>query len=296
MAAKRKKLSFPLFQTFNGLILTAVALSTLYPFWYVLIYSLSSEVLKSSPGILIWPEGFSLDAYEFVFTANNAIMRAYANSIFVTVTGTVLAVLITGMAGYALTKNYIIGYKAIASLMFFTMLFHGGLIPTYLLVSGIGLTDSLWALILPNVVSVFNLFLMRAFFLSLPESIEESAKIDGANDMMIFIRIVLPVSLPILATMALFYSVAYWNSFFDAMIYIDSRSRYTLPLILREALVAFDMTNIAANSGGAWSMTQDVGERVRMSLIIITTGPILLVYPFLQRYFIKGILLGAVKG
>ena len=278
----------------NYLLLFICALFTLYPFWYVLMYSFSPNVDPAKIGLLVWPKGFGVDGYQRVF-ATNDVMQAYLNTIFVAVVGAVVSIVMTAMAGYALSRRQLQGRIVITFIIFFTMLFNGGIIPTFILVKRLGLVNTLWALIIPRAVNAYYLFIMRNFLGSIPDSLEESAKLDGANDLVIFARIIVPVSMSIFATIILFYMVDYWNSFFDAIIYINERSKFTLQVILREILIQFDSSRFGGASG-AWSMQPSMAEVVRMTVVIVATGPIILVYPFLQKYFIKGVLIGSIKG
>jgi putative aldouronate transport system permease protein len=276
------------------LLLLLMSLSTILPFWHVLMYSFSPNASPADIKFLLYPKGFGFDGYTVVFSNPN-IMRAYLNSIIVTVGGTVASIVVTAMAAYAISRKGLPGRKIISTMFFVTLLFGGGLIPTYFVVKEVGLMDNLLALIIPRLVGTYYLFIMRNFYISLPVELEESARIDGANDIAIFFRIILGLSLPVLAVMVLFHAVDYWNSWFEAMIYIRQRALYPLQLVLREILVAFDMQAYGAQSGGTWSMKQSTAEVIRMAVVVVSVGPILMIYPFLQKYFVKGIMIGAIK-
>lgn len=268
---------------------------TLYPFYYVVMASLSGSLnLMGQEGLMLWPVGFSTDAYEMVLSNPN-ILTGYRTTLIVVVAGTFLNILLTSVGAYLLTRKELPIRNVMAYMMIFTMYFSGGMIPTYLVVyKGLNLGDSLWALILPGAISTYNLIIMRTNFAAIPASLEESAQIDGANDFVILFRIILPLSLPIIAVMVLFYGVSHWNAWFNAMIYIRTRSKYPLQLILREILLLNSTESMMNDATG--SDKYSIGESIKYATIIVATLPILLVYPFIQKYFVKGIMIGAVKG
>jgi putative aldouronate transport system permease protein len=254
----------------NTLLLTILSIVTLYPLIYVLFASLSDPAYVAQlRGVMLYPKDFTLDAYKMVFT-NPMISISYLNTFFYVIVGTTINILIV-----------------------FTMFFEGGIIPLYLLVNEIGMLDSRWALILPTAVSAFNLIIMRTAFQAIPESLEESARIDGANDFTILFKIILPLSMPVVAVMLLFYGVYHWNSWFHAMIFIQDRELFPLQLILREILIANDTSDMMTGVGSADAMP--IGETIKYATIIIATVPILLLYPFLQKYFVKGVMIGGIK-
>jgi len=281
------------FDLFNYLALTLLMLVTLYPFWYVLVSSLSDPLwVTAQRGLIWWPEGFHLEAYKSVFK-NPVIKSGYVNTLVIVLAGTALNLVLTSLAAYALSRPNLMLKNAITFYIVFTMFFSGGLIPFYIVVSELGMIDSLWALIIPNAMSTFNFIIMRTSFQAIPVSMEESARLDGAHDWTILLRIVLPLSLPVVAVMILFYGVAHWNSWFSAAIFLRSRELYPLQLVLREILINNNteqmMSGISANNRAM------VGETIKYATIIVATGPILLLYPFLQRYFVKGVMIGAIK-
>jgi putative aldouronate transport system permease protein len=244
-------------------------------------------------GILVRPLGFDLQAYQRVIT-NPMVGYGYRNTLFIVIAGTTLNVLMTTLAAYALSRKKLYFKNFVVFLITFTMFFSGGLIPTYLLVRmTLGLKDNLLALILPNAMSAYNMIIMRTSVAAIPDSMEESAKIDGANDFTVLFRIIVPLSLPVIAVMILFYSVAHWNAWFSAMLYIDKRSLFPLQLVLREILIANSTNEMMTNV----SMEEKayVGETIKYSTIMVATLPILCVYPFLQRYFVQGVMIGAIK-
>ncbi|AEE97718.1 carbohydrate ABC transporter permease [Mahella australiensis] len=280
------------FSIMNYVILILLAIITLFPFVYVILVSVTpaSELVNVGKGILYVPKSLDFLAYKQIFETDT-IPQAYKISIFVTVVGTVLSLLVTVLTAYPLSRRRLPGRSILLFIITFTMLFGGGLIPTYMVVRSLKLLDSVWALILPSTVSAFNLIIMKNYFLTIPDSLEESAKLDGANDFLILFRIILPLSLPMLATIALFYMVGYWNAFFNAIIYINNQRLYPLQVVLRQIL-------FSASSDQVFNIvetTKASSLAVRMATIVVTTVPILVVYPFLQRYFTQGILLGSVK-
>ncbi|MFB7816483.1 carbohydrate ABC transporter permease [Paenibacillus chitinolyticus] len=281
------------FDGFNLLVLTLLMIVTIYPLVYVVFASLSDAGgLLAHKGFLWKPVGFSLDAYANVFR-NPMILKGYGNTFFVVVLGLAFNILLTSLGAYALSRKSLAYRKRIMLFIVFTMFFSGGLIPFYLTVKGVGLANTLWALIIPTAVNTFNLILMKTAFEGIPDALEESAKIDGANDFVILFRIVLPLSLPVLAVMLLYYGVGHWNAWFNALIFLQERSMFPLQLILREILLQGEANaNLGASEGDVAMLT----VTLKYATIIVATVPILLVYPFLQKYFVKGALIGAIKG
>ncbi|WP_169081382.1 carbohydrate ABC transporter permease [Paenibacillus sp. PL91] len=272
-------------------ILILLSLLCLLPFLYVVAVSVTpeSEVLRR--GIVIIPESFTFLAYKEVFISHG-IGQAYKITLFRTIVGTVLNVFFTVIAAYPLSKKYLPGRSPFLLFIVFTMMFGGGLIPTYLLIRSLGLLDSPWVLIIPHLISAFNLVIIKGFFEQLPAEIEESARVDGASELQSLWRIVLPLSLPVLSTISLFYAVGHWNSYFDAIVYINDSNFMPLQVILRNILlnVATQSADSLANSGAVSTFA------VQMAAVVVTTVPILIVYPFMQKHFTKGVLLGSVKG
>jgi putative aldouronate transport system permease protein len=290
----KRTLGERLFDGGNALFLLLLSVITIYPFLYVLFASLSEpNWVVQMRGLIGYPHGFTLQAYKLVFE-NPAIMSGYVNTILYVVLGTALNILMTSLGAYALSRQNVKWKNPVMFLIVFTMFFNGGLIPTYLLIIHLGLLDSRWALILPTAMSAYNLIIMRTAFQSIPISLEESAKLDGANDFTVLFRIVLPLSMPVVAVMILFYGVGHWNSWFNALIYLRTRELYPLQLILREILITNSTDSMMTGVGGADKMS--IGETIKYSAIIVATVPILLLYPFLQRYFVKGVMIGAIKG
>ncbi|CAN7396999.1 carbohydrate ABC transporter permease [Paenibacillus sp. LjRoot153] len=281
------------FDTINILLLILMMLLTVYPLIYVLFASVSDAgSLMGYKGMLWRPLGFSLDAYTNVFR-NPMIVKGYGNTLFVVLMGLVLNITLTAFGAYALSRKSLQYRKPLMLFIIFTMFFSGGLIPLYLTVKGVGLIDSLWSLIIPTAINTFNLILMKTAFEAIPDALEESAKIDGANDFVILFRIVLPLSMPVIAVMLLYYGVGHWNSWFNAMIFLQERSLYPLQLVLRGILLQGEAS---ANSGASDEDAAMLAATLKYATIIVATVPILFVYPFLQKYFVKGALIGAVKG
>lgn len=266
---------------------------TVYPLLYVLFASLSNPAsFALHKGILLWPQKFSLLAYKAVCD-NPMIGRGYLNTLIIVVGGTAINLLMTSLGAYVLSSPNL-PYKRFMNLfVMFTMFFSGGLIPSFLVVSGMGLLDSYWAILLPGAISTYNMIVMRTSFETLPISLEESALIDGANELTVLVRIILPLSAPVVAVMLLFYGVGHWNSWFSAMIYLRTRIKYPLQLILREILVENDLNNMTVDVGSLDK--EPIGETIKYATIVVATLPILCIYPFLQKYFTKGIMIGAVK-
>ena len=286
------------FALLNGILLFSLVILCVYPFLFVLFSSFSEpNRLMTHTGILVKPLGFSLVGYKMVLRNPN-ILTGYANTIFYVIAGTAINLAFTILGAYCLSRNKLLWGKFMMFFVTFTMFFNGGLIPTYLLVKGLGIINNRLAILLPTAIWVWNLIIMRTSFKAIPDSLEESARIDGANDITILIRILLPVSTAVIAVMALFYSVGHWNSWFPAMIYLRDRSKYPLQLILREILIANDMTRMQATDISDPTLMGTTAARtlVQYCTIIVATLPILFVYPFAQKYFIKGVMIGSLKG
>lgn len=280
------------FGIFNVCFMIGFTLIMFYPMLYVVLASLSnSGQLMAHTGLLFRPQGFSTAAYKHVFT-NQMIPLGFRNTGFIVIVGTMVNLLLTTMGAYFLSrKDQTLG-RPITLLILFTMFFSGGMIPTYLNVISLGIDDTLWAAFIPSAINTFYLLILRTAFMSIPDSLEESAKLDGANHMVILLRIFLPLSKATIAVMVLYYGVDHWNAWFNAMLYIRDRNLYPLQLTLREILINSDvsqMVNLAADA-------DRISETIKYAVIVVVTVPILCLYPFLQRYFVKGVMIGAVKG
>lgn len=287
----KRKLSVGLI--INGLLLFILGFICLYPFLNVLAYSLSGYNAVLSGKVTFYPIDFTIDAYKQIL-GKTQIWLAMRATIIVTVVGTALSLILTIFAAYALSINDLPGKKAFTIFILFTMYFSGGMIPTFIVVKNLGMYDTLQALFLPQAINVFNFIVMRTFFRNLPESLSEAARIDGASYMTILFKIVLPLSIPIIATIGLFYAVGYWNTYFDALLYIKSPEKYTLQLRLKSLLFEGELNNSGANVEGIG--TQVMTQSLKMATVAVSTMPILLVYPWLQKYFVKGVMIGSVKG
>jgi putative aldouronate transport system permease protein len=281
------------FDLFNMLMMILLMLVTLYPFLYIIFASLSNPAnLLQHRGLLFLPAGFSLESYKLVLK-NPLIAIGYGNTLFYVIVGTTLNMLLTAFAAYALSRKNVMMGGTVTFAIVFTMFFSGGLIPTYLVIKGLHLFDTRWVMILPSAISTWNLLVMRTSFQEVPAALEESARIDGANDFTILMRVFIPVSLPIMAVMVLFYGVHHWNSYLDAMIYLRNRDYYPLQLVLQEILIT---TSTETMTSGFSDIDKGLlQETIKYATIIVATIPVLLMYPFLQRYFVKGVMLGAVK-
>ncbi len=283
-----------LFDSFNTILLSGLIILTLYPLLYVAFASVSApELLIRHRGLLYMPLGWNTAAYERVLN-NPMILKGYQNTIFIVVIGTSLNLLMTSLGAYVLSRQGVMLKNLIMFVVVFTMFFSGGLIPFYLQVRELGLSDKVWALIFPTLVSTWNLIIMRTSFQGIPASMEESARLDGANDLHILFLIILPLSLPVVAVMILFYGVGHWNAWFNAMIFLRSRTKYPLQLILREILISSDTSSMTTNVSGVDQ--EAVGQTIKYATVVVATVPILFIYPFLQKYFVKGIMIGALKG
>lgn len=268
----------------------------LIPFILVISSSFSSETAIIQNGYKLWPQDFSLEAYKLLF-ASGTIGPAYMVTIFVTVVGTILSMVVTSACSYAISCKSFYYRNVIAFFVYFTMLFSGGLVPTYLWITqSLHLTDSIWVLILPSLVNPWNLMLLRNFFAGIPEALSESAKIDGANDVRILVSIILPISLPGLATVGLFYALAYWNEWYKALLYIRDEAKYPLQYLIMMIQRNVQYVQQNAAQGGATTDGIVPAYSSQMATAVVTIGPIILLYPFLQKYFVKGLTVGSVKG
>jgi putative aldouronate transport system permease protein len=277
-----------LFNTANTLFLSLLSLVTFYPLWREIAISLSSKEEAVRGGLFFWPREFTWSAYVHIL-ATDYVWSAYANSIFITVVGTLGSLLFTSTTAYPLVKKALPWRKLFTLFVLFTMIFNGGLIPTYLVVRQLHLVNTIWALIVLNLINAFNVVIMMSFMRTLPDELEESATMDGANPIRIFFQIILPLCKPVLATLALWTAVGLWNNFYQAFIYLNDQALNTLPLVLRLIIVGQEQ---AAQLGQA---NDAATESIIAATILVSLIPILIVYPFLQKYFIKGALLGSVK-
>ena len=285
-----------MFDLINGSLLTLICLIVLYPLLFVISASISNPAEVLSGNMWLWPVDITGYGYERVFK-NPDILTGYMNTILYTTVGTTVNLIMTILAAYPLARAELPGRNVMMALIVFTMFFGGGLIPTYMVVRDLGMTNTMWALIIPNAVSVYNILIMRTYYQSsIPGEILEAAAIDGSSDFRTLFRIILPLSVPIIAVMVLFYAVGHWNSYFSALIYLTDRELYPLQLFMREILIQGQMEEMvnAAESSHAQAIMDE--EAVKYAMIVVANLPIFLLYPFLQKYFVKGIMIGAIKG
>lgn len=278
------------FRLINGIILVVISLMTLYPFLYVIFASFSDPVkLMGNSSLLLKPLGFSLNAYKKVFV-NPSIYSGYLNTIFYVTAGTLVNILATCMAAYVLSRKQFMLRRFLTIMFIFTMYFNGGLIPSYLLIKDLGLINSRLSLILPGAVSTFNLMIMITGFEGIPQSLEESARIDGAGDWTILFRIIMPLAKPTIMVILLYYAVGHWNSWFNAMIYLRDADKMPIQIFLRDILTRSQLGAMTGQTD-----VEDVGQTIKYATIIVSTVPILCIYPFIQKHFVKGVMIGAVK-
>lgn len=286
----RESIGYRIFNAANIVFFLLVSATMVLPFLNVVTLSLEPDHIARETGVLhLFPREFTLKAYKLIWEYGS-VRTAFANSVFVTAIAASLGIVLTGMFGYALSFEKTMLYKPVAVFVLLTMMFNVGIIPRYMLMRDLGLLDSLWSLIVYQMIGAYNVLLMRIFFKNLPESLAESATLDGASEVTIFFRIVIPISAPIIATITLFIAVGRWNSYFDAVMYLTSESKKTLQVLLREILIQTQ----ALDDAGANDV--DIGVNVRMATAVAAILPILFVYPFLQKHFAKGVLIGAIKG
>lgn len=281
-----------IFDVCNVCLLLLTSVLTLFPFIYILATSLSpmEQVLRG--GLILWPERITFDAYSIIF-GTSAFVRSLWLTVAITIIGTFTNLLFTVFFAYPLAKKRLKGRQFILFLVLFSMLFNGGLIPSYLVVKELGMLNTIWSLIIPGAINAFNLIIMRNFFLSIPEELEEAARIDGCKNLGVLFRIVLPLSMPALAVFTLFYAVGHWNQFFSAILYITDGKLWPIQVLLRQMIIVGDTQNLDASASAEMKL---VPTTIKMAAIIVATVPILFVYPFLQKHFAKGVLLGSVKG
>ena len=282
------------FTFFNYLLLGLLAFTTVYPFMYTLSISLSTMKEATRMGFHLYPKEVSIMAYQMVFK-NKEIFIAYGNTLFRTVTGTLCALLVTTMFSYALSRKSMPNRKLFTSIVLFTMLFNGGKIPTYIVLKQLDLLNNIWVYILPNLIGAYNVIIARAFFQSIPYSMHESAKIDGAGEFRIFFNIILPLSKPIIMTLALWVAVFHWNSWYDSMMYITDNNKIVVQAFLQRILQE-NSSDLISQGLINPDIMQFTPETIKSATIIVSIIPILIFYPFVQKYFIKGVMLGAVKG
>lgn len=293
MSKHYRTASGTVFDSFNYIFLGLFGLLAILPFLFVISGSFATEAEITKRAIFLVPTTFSIDAYKFIFSTDT-IVRSILVSVYITVLGTIVNLIFTVTMAYPLARRNLMGRNLILNLVIFTMLFGGGMIPTYLVIRDLQLLDTMGALILPGAISAFNLIIVKNFFQELPPELEEAARIDGCNELGLLWKIVLPLSKPVLATFTLFYAVGHWNNFFTALLYINDPAKWPLQVILRQIVMlsqsAGDMSSMDPN------FVQPPEQSIKMAVIVVGTLPILCIYPFLQKHFAKGVLLGSIKG
>lgn len=277
----------------NVVLLAALAFVCLYPFLNVLAYSVSGYNAVLSGAVTFYPIDFNIDAYKQIL-GKTQIWMAMRTTVEVTLLGTALSLVLTILSAFTLSRKGLPGRSIFTTIILFTMYFSGGMIPTFLVVKNVHLFDTIYALFIPQAINVFNFIVMRTFFKNIPESLEEAARIDGASYVKVLLKMILPLSVPIIATIGLFYAVGYWNTYFDALLYIQKPEYYTLQLRLKGLLFGEELNNSNANIEGIG--TQVMTQSLKMATVAVSTIPILVVYPWLQKYFVKGVMIGSVKG
>jgi putative aldouronate transport system permease protein len=280
------------FNVINAIVMIIVCIATLYPFLFVTAASLSNPVFIAQGKVGIIPQGFTTLAYKMVFEYP-MIGRSYLNTIIYTTVGTSINILMTILAAYPLSRKSFIGRKFFSLMVFFPIIFNSGMIPSFLVVNGLGLRNTIWAMVLPGAIASFNVIIMRTFFEAIPEALEESARIDGASHMQILYRIILPLSIPSIATIGLFYAVGHWNSFFGAILYLRDQKMQPIQIVLRNIVIMNQTDSVMQ------SISDDraqISESIKYATIMVATLPILLVYPFIQKFFVQGVMIGSVKG
>lgn len=282
------------FDAVNTTLLILIALVMIYPLYYVLVASFSTyNSLIKSNGFLLYPSEFTIEAYKMAFK-NPMVLRGYANTMFAVIVGVAVNLLLTAIGAYFLSRRDVKLQKPISILIVITMYFSGGMIPFYFTVKGFGLEGSLWSLVIPTAINTFNLIIMKTAFSEIPHSLEESVEIDGGGHFIMLFKIIMPLSKATFAVIGLYYAVAHWNAWFNAMLFLKERTQFPIQLILREILIQNNMQGMSEGVG--FAEANYVGETIKYAIIVISTLPILIVYPFMQKYFVHGVMIGAVKG
>lgn len=280
----------------NYILLCVILVIYLYPIIYIVSSSFSSVDAVTSGKVVLFPVDFSLEGYKAVFKSPS-ILRGYGNSFKYMIIGTVINVIVTLMAAYPLSRRDFVGRNVITMIFTFTMIFSGGLVPTYLVVSKLGLTDSLWAMVLPGAMSVYFMIIARTFFQSnIPIELQEAAEISGCNDWQLIWHIILPLSKSIIAVLVLFYAIGHWNSYFNALIYLKTEDNYPLQIVLREILIRSQQNASMMKDAVLAEQSEGLKLLLKYSLIVVSSVPVLCIYPFVQKHFVKGVMIGSVKG
>jgi putative aldouronate transport system permease protein len=281
-----------LYQAFHMAVLGSLALLTCFPFYYVCVVSLTDpgELLRER--WVLWPSEWSLDAYRYLLSAK-AFVRSVGNSAFLATVGTALSLVVTSMLAYAVSRRRMRGRRKVLALVLVTILFSPGIIPAYMLVRQLGLLNSIWSLIIPSLANGWSVLLMKSFFESIPPELDESAAIDGSNELRTWFSVILPLSMPAIAAFGLFFAVGYWNQFFSALLYLNDSTKWPIQVLLQNMLISASNTDLEAYDV---SSKPPPSEMLKMAAVMVATVPILLVYPFLQKHFAKGAMIGSVKG
>ncbi|MEJ9218078.1 carbohydrate ABC transporter permease [Paenibacillus glucanolyticus] len=285
-----------IFNLIKYTVLILVTIIVMYPLVFVLSASFSDPQTVLRGEMLLWPKGVNLNSYVKIFQ-NKDIISGFTNTLVYTSLGTFINLAMTILAAYPLSRKDFVGRNAIMAMLVFTMFFSGGLIPTYLLIKNLGMLNTLWVMIIPNAVSIWNIIIMRTFFQqSIPGELQEAATIDGCSNIKILTRIILPLSMPIIAVTILFYAVGHWNAFFNALLYLSDKDKFPLQLILREILIQGQTNDMVKMSTESAIKQQREVEGIKYAVLVVANIPVLALYPFLQRYFVKGVMIGAIKG
>lgn len=292
---RRESVKDKVFVVLNYTLLGIIACLMIYPLIYVLSASFSNPARTILGDVWLFPKEMTVDLYVKVFQ-NEKILIGYRNTIIYTVFGTFINQLFSVMIAYPLSRKDFYGRNVITVFIMITMFFSGGMIPTYLLVKDLGMLDTIWAIVLPGAVSVYNVIIMRTFFQSIPNELQEAASIDGCGNIAFLMKIVMPLSMPIIAVMTLFYGVGHWNAYFDSLIYLNDESKFPLQLFLRQMLIQEDMSGMSSASDSAISEHLMQIEGLKYAVVIVASLPMLVLYPFLQKYFVKGVMIGSLKG
>lgn len=285
-----------IFYVLSGLILTVMLIAVLYPILFVLAASFSSGQAVSAGRVFLWPVDFSLEGYEIVFN-NKDILLGFRNSIIYTVLGTFINLVMTMIAGYVLSRDDVPGHNQFMLLFTFTMFFSGGMIPNYMLLRNLHMLDTIWSMVIPGALGVYNMIIARTFICtSIPGELLDAAQIDGCSDIRYFTTIVLPLSKAIMAVLVLFYGVGHWNSYFNPMLYLNTRELYPLPIILKEILIANQIDPSTVTDPELQMRIAQTADVIKYALIVVSTIPVMVIYPFVQKYFVKGVMIGSIKG
>lgn len=293
---KQLSLSDKVFYIVVVLFLTLFFICVLYPCIFVISASFSSGSAVQSGKVILWPVDFSLEGYKTVFNTST-VFTGFRNSLFYTVAGTTINIVVTMIAAYALSRNDLPGKNQLTLFFSFTMFFSGGMIPSYMLIQSLGIINTRWSLLLPGALGVYNMIVARTFIQSnLPAELLEAGKIDGCSDIKYFLKIVLPLSKPVIAVLVLFYGVGHWNQYFNAMIYLSSRDLYPLTIFLREILMADQIDPSTVSDPEVQAQLAQAAGVIKYALIVVSMIPVLMIYPFIQKYFVKGVMIGSIKG